>query len=247
MKHRCHDHAFLIRRWRAVAKAAGLVMRPLCEDAGYKIYGIRSRRLPGQAQLYVSAGIHGDEPAGTEGLIEWAEKHIGQLAGLSCVIFPCLNPWGLVNNCRFDEAGRDLNRRFNRSRAAMPTAVRAALEGHRFSLALTMHEDFDAQGVYLYEVKGAAPHWGEDLLEVAGAVIPIETRTTIDGRRARRGIFRRTINPEVIELSPEAVYLHQHHADRTFTFETPSEFGLQERVAVQVALLDECVRRLIAA
>jgi hypothetical protein len=42
---------------------------------------------------------------------------------------------------------------------------------------------------------------------------------------------------------PEAIWLHLHHAARSLTIETPSEFALEKRVAAQVAVIGECVRR----
>jgi len=220
-------------------------MQPICSDAGYRVYAVRTKRLRKNVQLYISAGIHGDEPASTEGLITWAERNIDMLRCVSCLVIPCLNPWGLVNNCRFDEAGRDLNRRFDRSRGAVPTAMRAALDGHSFEVALMLHEDFDGQGIYIYEVQDVKPYWGEGLLEAASRNMPIDPRAKIDSRRARRGVVRRPINPELTALAPEAIYLHQHHARRAFTFETPSEFAIADRVESQVALVDACIRMML--
>ena len=92
------------------------------------------------------------------------------------------------------------------------------------------------------------PFWGEDLVEIARPLIPIEGRITIDNRRASKaGVLRPKINRHKFPAVPEAVYLHLHHAERTFTFETPSEFALEQRVRVQVALIDECVRRVAQA
>src|SRR5438067_11093578 len=61
--HRAHDYAFLVKRWRAVAKQCGLIMRPFAVEAGHRIYCVRSKRLPAEGGIYISAGIHGDEPA----------------------------------------------------------------------------------------------------------------------------------------------------------------------------------------
>ncbi len=222
-------------------------MWPICSEAGYRVYAVRTKRLRKNAQIYISAGIHGDEPAATEGLVTWAERNIDILRGVSCLLVPCLNPWGLVNNCRFDEAGRDLNRRFDRSPGAVPAAMRKLLHGHSFEVALMLHEDFDGQGIYIYEVQEVKPYWGEALLQAASRNMPIDPRAKIDSRRARKGVVRRPVNPSLITLAPEAIYLHQHHARRTFTFETPSEFGISERVESQIALVDACVRMLLEA
>ena len=247
MTDQSHHYNFLIRRWRAVARKAGLLMRPICSEAGYRVYVVRTKRLRKKLQIYISAGIHGDEPASTEGLITWAERNIDVLRSVSCLVVPCLNPWGLVNNCRFDEAGRDLNRRFDRSRGAVPAAMRTLLSGHFFEVALMLHEDFDGQGIYIYEVQGVKPYWGETLLEEASRNMPIDPRAKIDSRRAKQGVVRRPLNAALITLAPEAIYLHQHHARRTFTFETPSEFAIGDRVESQAALVDACVRMLLEA
>jgi len=242
---RSHDYQHLVRRWRKVARAAGLQMNVFAQVSGYEVFVLVSPQL-GPGGIYLSAGIHGDETAGTEGLLRWAESNHVILRRLPCVIFPCLNPWGLVNNSRMDANGRDLNRTFQHDHVPHIQALKAFIKPHRFSLALSLHEDYDGHGLYLYELERRTPFWGEDLVEIARPLMAIEGRTMIDNRRASKaGLLRRKINAKKLQAIPEAVYLHLHHAERTFTFETPSEFALEDRVRVQVALIDECVRRTL--
>ncbi len=247
--HRSHDYRALISRWRAVAAAAGLRLKKFAEEGGYPLYVLRSRLPLDSGALYISAGIHGDEPGGTEAFIQWAEMNARRLAKIPCIFFPCLNPWGLVNNVRFDAERRDLNRAFHSNVPGFVGVLKEMLRGCRFALAMTLHEDFDGQGLYIYEVTNAVDGWGEQLLEVARPIIPIEGRLTIEGRRAKSGLVRRRVGAALLKRFeiigfPEAVYLHLHHAERTYTVETPSEFALDQRVAAQRAILEECVRRV---
>lgn len=243
---RCHDYPFLIRRWRSAARAAGLKMTAYARAGGFEVFRIVSRTLPTAGGLYLSAGIHGDEPAATEALLRWVETHPDLLRGVPCVIYPCLNPWGLVNNTRLDAECRDLNRTFQHDHVPHIQALKKFIEPLRFDLALSLHEDYDAHGVYLYELERHRPFWGEELLESARPFLPIEVRATIDRRRITLpGVLRRKIVLKKLPAIPEAVYLHFYHSQRTFTFETPSEFALEQRVQAQVALIDATVRRTL--
>src|SRR5438093_11590934 len=94
--HRTHDYNFLVKRWREVARTGGLVMRSFFnQTANHKVFVVNSPSLAKADGIYISAGIHGDEPAGTEALIFWAEQNVKRLRELPLLIFPCLNPWGL--------------------------------------------------------------------------------------------------------------------------------------------------------
>src|SRR5437763_1390509 len=68
----------------------------------------RTASSPGQ-RIYISTGIHGDEPAGPLAALklfqenQWPES-------ISLWLIPCLNPVGYVRNCRENEDGFDLNR-----------------------------------------------------------------------------------------------------------------------------------------
>ena len=245
--HRAHDYRHLISRWRSVARESGLIMRAFAGEAGYPVYRLQSKALEKNGGIYVSAGIHGDEPAATEGLISWAESNVKRLAGLPLLLFPCLNPWGLANNSRFDATGRDLNRVFHHDEACAIKALKRMIRGYRFELALMLHEDYDGQGVYIYELEGARPFWGEALLDKARPFLPVDNRPCIDGRKAVDGLLRRKINPKRFQKIgfPEAIYLHLHHAARTFTIETPSEFAIDRRARAHVAILQESIRRTV--
>lgn len=247
MRHLCsHDYALLIRRWKKAAAAAGLQMRAFSESGGFPIHCLASapsrKPLP---SIYLSAGIHGDESAATEGLIDWVEKNPRELRKFRALIFPCLNPWGLVNNNRLDIRGRDLNRCFNKIRVPQIRAQLEILRGQTFDLALTLHEDYDAQGLYIYEIAGRRPFWAEDLLHAASPQILPDPRSHIEGRKASAGVVRRKVSPDMMPDWPEAFLLHFAHAARTFTIETPSEFAIDVRVAAHRAVLERAAGRCL--
>ena len=246
-KHRCHDYVQLIRRWRSIARASGLPLRFLASTGGYKTWYMKSKALGAKGGLYISAGIHGDEPGGAEALALWAEQNARLLSRLPCILFPCLNPWGLVNNRRFDEEGRDLNRLFQRDDVPVISAVKALIKPRQFDVSLMLHEDYDGQGIYLYETERAHPFWAESLIKVARAVIPADSRARIDRRKTTKpGIVRRKVNMKTFAKIgfPEAIHLHLYHSERTFTIETPSEFALGQRAGAHVAVIEECVKRV---
>jgi protein MpaA len=251
LTHRVHDYRHLIARWRRVARSAGLKLTAFAQAGDYPVYYLQTRGGAGAADgLYLSAGIHGDEPAGAEGLIRWAEKDLAAFvrgrAPFPLMILPCLNPWGLVNNHRSDAQSRDLNRLFNRSDFAPIRELKLLLEGRRFDLGLSLHEDYDGRGIYLYEINPRPPDLGPDLLAAASAAVPIDQRRRIDGRPFRHGMALRRANLARFPLHPEAIYLHLHHGSHMMTFETPSEFSLARRVQAHVLLIEECIRRLQA-
>ena len=249
MLHRSHDYRYLIARWRSVARTAGLRLRTLASDDGFDLFYIETPPLAGRAGLYLSAGIHGDEPAAPEALVRWAEKNSARLARMPLLIFPCINPWGLRNNTRTDSRGRDLNRMFHDDRHPVVAAVRRVTRPHRFQIAIPMHEDYDAQGVYIYEVQRGRHGFGEALLDRAKKILPADPRRKIDTSTAKGGLIRRRISPKkfVTIGYPEAIWLHLFHSENTFTFETPSEAALELRVRAHMAVLDECACRIRGA
>lgn len=240
---RPHDYRHLVQRWRALARRAGLRMRRVATEGSYGIFSLQSEALEREGGIYMSAGIHGDEPASTEALLAWAEKNVRRLRRLPLLLFPCLNPWGLVRNIRLDHAGRDLNRLFHSDDVPTIAAVRRIVNDYRFALALQLHEDYDGQGFYIYEVQRVTPYWGEALLAVASRHIAIEPRNRVDGRVFRSGLMRRRVDHRRFAKIgyPEAIWLHLEHSARTFTIESPSEFALADRVCAHVAVIDAAV------
>jgi hypothetical protein len=209
------------------------------EADGYPLMVVESANpIPGNPTLYLSAGIHGDEPAPVEALIEWAEENKEQLGKFNFLIFPCLNPWGLERNIRFDAEGLDLNRCYNSRKLPRISAQLAVMKGRRFDIAACLHEDYDARGFYLYEIAAARPHLGEGICRQLARIMPADSRSKIDGHSARAGLIRRRIRPHMLPGHPEAFRLHFHHAVRTFTLETPSEESLAARVKLHHAFLD---------
>jgi murein peptide amidase A len=242
--HRCHDSAAILRRWRAVGRAAKLRCEVIYQTpAGFPVLFF-STRVQSAAGLYFSAGVHGDEAAPVTALLEWAEGNIALLQRESFVLVPLFNPAGLQANTRADEHGQDLNRCFQDAAHPHLAGWHRAMLGRRFRAAVMLHEDYDAQGVYAYELSGLNGKSAlscEPMLEAAAAWIPRDLRRKIDGFSARQGVIRPRVVPGAMPGLPEALVLRQEYAAATFTFETPSEFGLLERVAAHRAILDQVV------
>lgn len=242
MLHCCHDYRRLSTRWRALAKSARLSLEIIATTGGVPTFALKSPALLSSAGIYLSAGIHGDEPAACAGLLEWAEAHHRKLCELPVLILPCLNPWGLTHNQRSDSQGDDLNRMFHRKTTPAIAGVLKTTAPHHFRTALMLHEDYDGEGTYLYE-HATAVAFAEPLLHAADAVIARDPRTRIDGRPAQNGILRPKITPALLKKigHPEAVWMYQRGCQNSITFETPSEFALERRIAAHVAVIEKLI------
>ncbi|MEM7014389.1 MAG: hypothetical protein AAF585_23250 [Verrucomicrobiota bacterium] len=103
LQHSAHNYERLVERWHAVAEEAGLSIGKLVEHCDQDVYALRSDAEPDEKNgIYLCAGVHGDEPGGSEGLIAWAESHLQLLKETPCMIFPCFNPSGILANTRMD-------------------------------------------------------------------------------------------------------------------------------------------------
>lgn len=240
-----HNAEFLLRRWKRLARQRGLQMTELKVSGCHPLLLVQSRDFAGSARggFYASAGIHGDEPAGVLALLLWMEGINPKQIRAPFFLIPILNPWGLMENSRRDRTGNDLNRIWNRKGHPLRRTIDRHLQGHRLSAAITLHEDYDATGIYLYELlhRGRKP-LGGDLLAAPAGVISLDHRRKVEGCRVKwpGWICRKKTPLHLVNALPEALYLHQNHADHTFTFETPSERDLEKRVCAQMKFLHAC-------
>lgn len=239
--HRAHNYRDLAKRWKALARKARLRCAAFEKVDNFELLCVRSPALREKNGIYLSAGIHGDEPASTEGLCLWAELNAPVLRDLPLIMFPCLNPWGLVRNLRLDSQGRDLNRCYHLDEPTQIRAQKALLAPYSFCLGLCLHEDYDAQGVYVYEIDSRNRPLGPELLAAAGLYVPVDLRRTIEGRRASQGWIGRRLSAIKVPFRAESLYLAENHSDRNITFETPSEYDLPARIHAQVAAIQKAV------
>jgi murein peptide amidase A len=184
------------------------------------------------ARIYVSAGIHGDEPAGPLAVRQLLREN-AWLAGLDLWLCPCLNPTGFALNRRENREGVDLNRQYLASGAEETVAHVAWLRRQpSFDLCLCLHEDWEAHGFYLYELNpDNQSSIAEAMIARVGEVCPIDRSEIIEGRPAQNGIVRPSVDPRTRPQWPEAFFLIMHKTRLSYTLEAPSDFPLAARVA----------------
>lgn len=248
LPHSGHDFGHLLERWETIAKRGDLLLSILCEEGGLPVLVLENESAASGATggLYLSAGVHGDECAPVWALLRWIEAGKGLPRDCPLVLFPCLNPHGLLENSRRDHRGVDLNRSFHDTAHPLVEAWQAWLGDRRFDLSVNLHEDFDATGIYLYELNRGAP-LGERLLAACESHLPRETAALIDGSDFHRGHLvrgaeiARVVEEQLAGGFPEAIHLFQRHAEISLTFETPSEADLTSRIAVHQAFLEALI------
>ena len=197
--------------------------------------------------VYLSAGIHGDEPAGPVALLQLLrEEALPHDCGF--LICPLMNPAGIGAATRENADGVDLNRDYARPAAGETRAHCDWIEAHlppKLALNLHLHEDWETDGFYLYEIgPDARPGLGETVLSAVAPIIPIQPSGEIDGHHAEAGIIRPGTERAASEGLPEALFLHRRFGGISLTFETPSGRALLERVAAQATAVQTAVRAM---
>jgi protein MpaA len=233
------------------AAAAGFAIEKFGEAAGWPLLALRRAAAKADAPvIYLSAGIHGDEPAGPLALRRLLKE---KFFATHChwLICPALNPGGLAAKTRENPANVDLNRDYREPQSPEAKQHRAFLQREqvganpRFVLSILLHEDWETQGYYMYELnRTAQPLLGPKVLAAVEPICGVDHSPVIEGMEATHGLITRPVtNFEERPLWPESLWLVLKHTDRSMTLEAPSAQDLERRVAAHCA----AVRTAIAA
>jgi protein MpaA len=222
--------------FRNAAEANGFSPHVLSEfDAGPLAVWERPASGP---IIYLSSGIHGDEPAGPLAILELLRAGFFK-SPVHWLLCPALNPTGLAAGSRENSDGFDLNRDYF-IRHTVEVAAHAAWIDRLTTpdLFISLHEDWETAGFYFYEINLGPdePDRARRILDAVSPWFDAESGPEIDGHEVREnGWIYHSADPDLPEGWPEAIYLAKKGCPISFTFETPSQAPLECRVAAHVS------------
>jgi len=229
--------------FRLAARQAGFQSHTMAQTSAGPIE-VWQRGGSGQ-HVYISSGIHGDEPAGPLALLELMKRGFFADSDTDWTICPALNPTGLLMGTRGNADGVDLNRDYWNRSTLETKAHTAWLDSREHpDLFLSLHEDCDSAGFYFYEINLGQdqPQRAQAILQSVEPWFQPEAGPEIDGHIPRGpGWIYHAAEADVPDGWPEAIYLSKSGCPLSFTFETPSGAELDRRIAAQAAAVDAAI------
>jgi murein peptide amidase A len=206
------------------------------ERDSFRWLGLTRKVFKPEKRIYISTGIHGDEPAGPLAVLQLLQENRWP-ENADIWLCPCLNPTGFPLNTRENAQGVDLNRDYLSVKTEEIRAHIAWLERQpQFDVCLCLHEDWESNGFYVYELNpDNQPSLAEPIMKSVAQVCPIDMSAEIEGRPATGGIIRPTADPRSRPQWPEAFYLFTYKTRLSYTLEAPSDYQLTTRVAAEMA------------
>jgi len=222
--------------FRAAAEAAGFAATVLTDlEAGPLVAW---ERPDGGPRVFLSAGIHGDEPAGPLAMLGLLREGFFSPT-VHWLLCPALNPSGLAALTRENADAVDLNRDYWLRGTREVIAHTSWLDARPApELFVSLHEDWETAGFYFYEINlhDDQPARAQLILDAVSPWFPPEPGPEIDGHEVRAaGWIYHAAEPDLPEGWPEAIYLAKMGCPLSFTFETPSHSPLRLRVAAHIA------------
>lgn len=174
-------------------------------------------------RVAIFAGIHGDEPAGVEALVDFLramEENPFLFRAYRIHIYPLCNPTGYEDGTRFSRSGKDLNREFWQGSSEPEVGIiERELLLNKFHGIISLHSDDTSDGLYGF-VRGhvLTEHLLKPALASAEAALPVNQASIIDGFHAVNGIIDTaydgilTAPPAQAPLPFEVILESPHHA-----------------------------------
>lgn len=222
-------------RWSVSAKGYDSKLEEIGRvEENHPILKIRmGGKRPKRALL--SAGIHGDEPAGVLAILQLLEQSLlaPYLENWELIVLPCLNPYGIEHNTRNNADDIDLNRQFKLENPCPAVKLAQSIYDSPFQLTLELHEDVDSHGYYLYQKSqenDKNKDLGRKIVREIAPIMPVNLHEEIDGLPAGDGVIDRLKNPDEMDFWPMALYSFHKRTSCCFTLETGTDFPMQQRV-----------------
>lgn len=210
---------------------------------GRELLTLHRRPNTASRAVYISAGIHGDEPAGPMAVLRLLEADTWP-ADCAVYLCPCLNPSGFQLNTRESAEGIDLNRDYRHATAPEIAVHQTWLRAQPcFDMGIHLHEDWESKGFYLYELNPhGLPAKSRAIVEAVAEVCPIDLASEIEDFAADQGVIHPDVKPESRQDWPEAFFMVQEKTRISYTLEAPSDFPLPTRVEALKTAVEALLR-----
>ncbi len=244
------------------------------KNSSYPLYCFRyTAQQKSSPLIYISAGIHGDEPAGVECALRFVELLADDkrhnffpfpLNEYNWLISPCDNPYGYERDIRENAAGLDLNRMFEtpiqcpetafiaeslqRTQCSPPQNTHSnhtTKKRARIELALDLHEDSDSNGFYLWERRTSQcfPIGNAIVNNVAG-LCAINREPQIENHHNENGVV--TLLDKVTTKGwTRGRYLAEQVNTRCLILETPTQLDWETRIAVHLMAVQTAIKHVL--
>jgi murein peptide amidase A len=147
---RDHSYSALCDEWEKLEESNALSLRRFSLGKNRPDLLRASIGPERKRRVLITAGTHGDEPA-----TPWALLNLVQSGSLDARfgydIWCCINPSGYEKGTRQNLRGIDINRSFGKHGSTEAEIIASTIDASSYELVLDLHEDFEAQGFYLYE------------------------------------------------------------------------------------------------
>lgn len=173
--------------------------------------------------IVIVSGLHGDEPAGNV-----ASKEFKGMEGITVI--------RNINNTGKRRDGKcDLNRQFEKGTSDKADLILKAILKRNPKLVISLHEDFDGQGVYCYCSEGIA-----SILKDILPKLNVKLVKSAYGDKAENGVITNSNAPWPHTLEQALDKRHIEHC----TIETPTKLDLEERAKIHTTIVRELLKRL---
>lgn len=242
-------------RWRALRRHGFSIREVACVGVPRTLL-LAEVGLAGQPCVSLSAGVHGDEPAGPWALLSLAEGGLLD-PRFSYRIWTCTNPGGFTAGTRENPDGDDVNRSFGAGgKTPEAKAVIRANRDRRFVLSLDLHEDPEAAGFYCYEPPQALALAPAILQALDDCGLPVATLTAdfdlgyppgAPFAQLSRGLVVADVALEQRTLAglPYSLFIARKAARHAMTLEAPGTRALANRIATLRVAVCAAIAQLV--
>ena len=273
---RIHDALKKSDRLNVWHQANTTQIHTLSEDSSYPLFCVHyTPQQTNAALIYVSAGIHGDEPAGVECALRLIElladdtqhySHPFPFYKYNWLISPCDNPYGYERDIRKNAECLDLNRMFETPNRCSETAFIAESllltqfqhaqkqtnhntigKSGTIELALDLHEDTDSDGFYLWERRASTCHpIGGSVVKNVERVCAINREPWIEEHRNENGMIT-LLDTVTTKGWTRGRYLAEQIKTRCLILETPTQSEWETRINVHMMAIQSAVKHALKA
>jgi hypothetical protein len=230
---------------------------------------VRSRRWETSRQtVLISAGVHGDEPAGVHAALAFLFGNGANEAHevFQFIVFPCVNPSGFDAHMLATQSGANLNRLFGiESTQPEVRAIENWLQGYggRFLMTFDLHEvrpDYVGEGfiekdnplgAYLYEtVNDDSRRLGRAMIDALPSNRPVCNWPTIYDDINDAGVIsypEGCRNQIYAKGTSFDAFLNRRYTGHSFTLETPTGWSMRDRVDTHLTFLNAALSRTMPA